>query len=335
MKTWIVILLMIALSSTVQPAKILSLPDIYLCPEILCVDGSEIIFNYDLTFHVYGLNPFRLKTKFGREGEGPGEFKNLIHLSVKPNYFLVYSLGKISFFSRQGQLMRELKVPGGVHLVPAGNGYVGYAMEPSDRIIHISVNLYSDDGKKQISLLKIKHFFQLHKPMDLIRLASARPQRAHYQVYNDRIFIAGESNIIQIFNFKGRLDNSIHLEYPKLDVEAVNRDEILEILHKRFKSDRVKQLIKNNGFYPKKFPGRRFVINKGRIYIPTYRRRGDQTQFVIMDLKGKLLKKIFLPFSEISILTPYTYTIYDHQLFQFVENEELEHMEIHIHDIPD
>jgi hypothetical protein len=331
----VIMLLIFLVTSTVQPAEVLSLPDIYLCPEILCVDGPEIIFNYNLTFYVYGLNPFRLKTKFGREGEGPGEFKSIILLSTQPKHFLVYSLGKMSVFSRPGHLIREFKVPLGRHLVPAGNSYIGYAMEPSDRIIHISVNLYGSDGKKRMSLLKIKHFFQLNNSMDLIRLASAQAQRAHYQVYEKRIFVQGENNTIHVFNFKGRLDYIIHLEYPKLVVDAAKQDEILEILHRRFKSDRVRQLIKINGFFPKNFPARRFVIDGGQIYIPTFRRKGEQTQFVILDLKGKILKKVFLPFSEFSILTPYTYTIYNQKLYQFVENEELEHMEIHIHKIPD
>jgi hypothetical protein len=335
MKTMAIILFLFMVTSAFQAAEVLLLPDVYVCPEILRVDGSEVVFNYGFTFYVYKSHPFRLKTKFGREGEGPGEFKSLIHLNVRPRHFLVYSLGKISFFSRQGDLIRELKVPGGRHLVPAGEGYVGYAMEPSDRIIQISVNLYCSDGKKRSSLLKKKHFFQLNKPMDLIRLASALPQRAHYRVYGERIFVEGENNSIQVFNFQGQPDYIIKPEYPKLETDTSRRDEILNILHRRFKSDRVRQLIKDNGFFPKFFPARRFVIDNGRIYIPTFRRQRGMTQFVIMDLKGKILKKIFLPFSNISFLTPYTYTIHNRKLYQFVENGELEHMEIHIHNIPD
>ena len=291
MKSKVFFLFLIALTSFLLSDQVLSLPEIFLCPEILRIDGSEVIFNYDLTFYVYGLNPFRLKTKFGREGEGPGEFKSLIQLSVLPQYILIYSLGKISFFSREGLLIREFKVPGGRYMVPAGDGYIGYSMEPSDRLIRISVNLYDSKGLKEKSLLKRIHFFQLNRPMDLIRLAASLPQRIHYQVYDDRIFVEGEDDTIQVFDFKGNLNYIIQLDYPKRVVNATDREEILGILHSRFKSDRVRQLIKDNGFFPENFPARRFVIDSGRIYIPTFRRHSNQTQFVILDLKGKKLNK--------------------------------------------
>lgn len=335
MKTRIAILFLFVVTSPFNATEVLSLPDVYVCPEILRVDGTDVIFNYNLTFYVYELHPFGLKAKFGREGEGPGEFKNLIHLSVRSQQLLVYSLGKISFFSRQGCLINELKLPGGRHLEPAGEGYIGYAMEPSERLINISVNLYNSNGKKLKSVLKRTHFFQLNRPMDLIRLASGRPQRAHYQVYGNRLFIEGEQDTIHVFDVKGRLEFIIKLKYPRMLVGTSHRREILDILHRRFKSDRVRQLIKNNGFFPEYFPVRRFVIDEERIYIPTFRRQQDQTQLIILNLKGKIIKKKFLPFSDLNLLVPYTYTIYQGKLYQFVENEESEHLEIHIHDIPE
>ena len=316
-------------------SQVIPLPEVYLCPEILRVDRGEVIFNYSLTFYVHRLHPFEQRAAFGREGEGPGEFKNLIHLSIRHPHFLVYTIGKISFFTRQGRLVRELKLAGGRHLEPAGDGYVGYAMETAGRVLRISVNLYGSDGAKQAILLKKKHFFQLTRQMDLIQLALGRPQRAHYQVHNGNIFVAGEDDTIHVFDFEGRTRSILKLAYTKRSVGPKEKEKVLELLHSRFKSDRVRQLIRDNGYFPAHFPARRFVIDADRIYIPTFHRRGGTTRFVVMDLTGRILTTIDLPFSDLSYLTPSTYTIHQGKLYQFVDNEDLEHFEIHIRDIPE
>ena len=38
-----------------------------------------------------------------------------------------------------------------------------------------------------------------------------------------------------------------------------------------------------------------FLIEQDRIYIQTYTRVGRKTKYIILDLKGKLLKEVFLP----------------------------------------
>jgi len=316
-------------------AEVLPLPEVYVCPEILEVDGELLVHNYSFSFYVYGLKPFRLKAKFGGEGEGPGEFKNLIHLSVRPPEFVIYTVGKLATFSLDGKLLKEVKVPRGRHLVPAGENYVGYSMGNRDRFITVDVNLYRADAGQATSLVRNRHYFQINRPLDLVRFALGRVQRAHYRVTRDRIFVQGDDDTIHVFDLSGRKRYDISLNYDKRKVEDADKAEIHDMLNLRFKSDRMRQLIRENGFFPDRFPAGRFLIDGERIYVPTFQRQGNETRFVVLDLQGTILKSIHLPLSYLSAYIPFTFTIHGHRLYRFVENEDEEHLEIHVHDIPD
>jgi hypothetical protein len=72
-----------------------------------------------------------------------------------------------------------------------------------------------------------------------------------------------------------------------------------------------------------------------KIYIQTYKRSkpGERTEFLILDLKGGMLKRVMLPIKYTSYFTPYFYGIKNEKLYQIVENEEEEEYQLHIIDI--
>jgi hypothetical protein len=79
--------------------------------------------------------------------------------------------------------------------------------------------------------------------------------------------------------------------------------------------------------FPEYFPAFEWVtVNKGKIYVQTYKRKNNKTQFIIMDLKGKILKEIYLP-----VPGHYDRTVYNNKLYTLAE--EKEKWELHIYEM--
>ena len=72
------------------------------------------------------------------------------------------------------------------------------------------------------------------------------------------------------------------------------------------------------------------VINNEKLYVRTYKKSGEKTEFFILDSKGKLLEKVFIPIYERNRRNYYSYSICDGKVYQLIENEDTEEWELHI-----
>jgi hypothetical protein len=81
----------------------------------IAVDGESAVYvleSQDRQIRVYDQNGLRIRT-FGREGAGPGEFKNPTLIGFRHDTLAVgdASLGRITLFDRNGQVLETLSVP--------------------------------------------------------------------------------------------------------------------------------------------------------------------------------------------------------------------------------
>ncbi len=111
-KTNLVILLLL-LANLVFATKIVPLPEI-IKPDLIKVDGDDMVIAEKASISIYSLKNFKLIKKFGKEGEGPQEFKLImgffgLNISIHPEYIIINSVGKISYFTRKGEFIKEKK----------------------------------------------------------------------------------------------------------------------------------------------------------------------------------------------------------------------------------
>jgi hypothetical protein len=67
------------------------------------------------------------------------------------------------------------------------------------------------------------------------------------------------------------------------------------------------------------------------MYVATYNHRGTEVEFLVFDLKGKFLEKVFIDIKgEAPLNVPYLYTIFNGKKYQLIENVEEEEWEMHI-----
>jgi hypothetical protein len=149
-----------------------------------------------------------------------------------------------------------------------------------------------------------------------------------YDITTGKIFVFDSQKgfYINVFDENG---HNLYTINKDKEIEKIKvPDEYKDKRTKEFKQDQFwRELQKPELIFPKYFPSFHWAaVNKGKIYVHTYKTRNNKTQFIVLDLKGKILKEIYLPFPDHS-----RQTIYDNKLYKLVENEEEETWELHVY----
>jgi hypothetical protein len=105
----VLVLMSMLFTNPVLAVKIVPLPQLQK-PNTLAVDDNQIYIADGTSLYIYSLKDFSLKKKFGRDGEGPQEFKRKIYLiNIQHDYIVINSLGKVSYFAKNGKFIKEMK----------------------------------------------------------------------------------------------------------------------------------------------------------------------------------------------------------------------------------
>ena len=143
MKKLVLIVLLIILSVFLFGEKIVPLPELQK-PENIIIDQGQILMTEFPNVYVYSLEDFKLIVKFGKKGEGPQEFFNYVRIQLdpkQPEYIIVGSHMKMSYFTREGKFVKEARSKGdsGASVYkPLGDKYVsyGFAAERETRTLY-------------------------------------------------------------------------------------------------------------------------------------------------------------------------------------------------------
>jgi len=308
-------------------------------PEAILVYEDELFINEGPSIFIYSLKDYQLKKKFGKQGEGPREFKlsslgiegHKISFRIFPDSIFVSSEKKISYFSREGEFIKEKRIydPQVIDLTPLGEGFVGRNYKPIETIPYFTFDLYNKEGKKIKEICK--HPIPHYKKENLVlwHLVSKLPE---FKTNGERIFVAGGGDfVIDVYNSKGENVQSIKQTYKKREITEAERMEILDAWREypfiKRKWDIFKNMIKVPGYFP---AFRTFSVADKRIYVQTCNTKKEKTKFVIFDLDGKFIKQVFLPFRYRNIVKHFPYAIDKNILYQLVENEDIDAWELHV-----
>jgi hypothetical protein len=323
------LILLLLLVTFVLAGKIVPMPDI-IKADIIKVDGHDLVIAEGAAISIYSLKDFKLIKKFGKEGEGPQEFKTFmgfgLTVDIYPESILVNSIDKISYFTRKGEFIKEKKIPAGTSVTSFQGKFVGNAIQFDQKTgPKMAFNLYNSNGEKikeicshPLPILKGKG------TVTLLDLISQIPPR--YQTSADRIFIGGKQQLeIDIYDSEGNFVKSIKRDYEKQELTGDDKKKFLEIykIHPIYKNfwESLEKVIKVPDYFP---DYKTFLVSNQRIYVQTFKKKDGKTGFLIFDLDGKYLKTTFLPLVYQDIMTPYLFTIDGGKLYQLAENEDEE-----------
>ncbi|MCP5106451.1 MAG: hypothetical protein GY950_23910 [bacterium] len=306
-------------------------------PSGISVDAAQIYISDETTVYIYSLTDFSLKTKFGKKGEGPREF--LVHSSfgvgVIPqkdtDVLVVNSLGKVSYFTKQGKFIKGLKTGSSAAFSPLGDNFTGTNEIAEGKDTFHTLNIYDRKFKKVREIIRWLHPIQESK-MEILLV----PLYTQAHIYNDKIFVArGSGFIIDVFNGEGEKLYSLEHPYEKRKVTEAYKKTTLDF----FKTDprwrNNFELIKSMARFPGYFHAiRYFQVNDGGIYVQTYGEKEGKSEFYIFDIKGKFIKKVYVPFlDDMGINIVPRHTISGGKFYQLAANDETEEWELHVHEM--
>jgi len=301
-------------------------------PASITIDQNQIIIGDGATICIYSLKDFKIQKKFGKAGEGPEEFKThpnvrggSVGISVHPDYILVSSLDKVSYFGRDGTFKNEMKLRATFgQYWPLGEKIVGSSIKQDKKADYFVINFYNSSFEK-IKEVYETPFFIHSKKINAVNLLKT----PLIYVYQNRIFINNIEGTIFVFDKNGNKLSAIKHDYPKVKVTDQIRKRFDDFFQHdyRFKArySQLKQMLEFPDYFP---PLRSYYVADEKIYVVTYKEFDNKKELFILDLNGKFLKKVSVPLHDMSVLELYPYTIHEGKIYQLIENFEKQDWEL-------
>jgi hypothetical protein len=273
-------------------------------PDGFQVSGGEVFILEGAVVHVFDLGSLKVLRRFGREGQGPGEVEITPWLAntlrVSAERAVIDSASKLVMYSRDGRLIgEEVRRPQFTQVIPWGENYavrLRAAGGEDDQTQYATIQFL--DGKTDgLRELYRQPFAGQRELLDMI------PDSIHVQVYGDDLYVekGGEGFAIDVYGPSGSKIREIRLDRERERVTRADRllyerllkaDPMMNIQEENWERFKTRTRLR----YPKYYPAiRDFVISDDRIYVQTFRAEDQETEYLILDLEGSLLGKVFLP----------------------------------------
>jgi len=305
MKKYVFLVLTLLTVTNLSAQKTTVLPDLQ-NPHQIAVDGNDLyIFDEaEYSLHVYTVSPFGLKLEFGRKGDGPYDFKYLPYVYLQPETLTCTDFTKIIWYSKKGEVLKAMEF----------SALKDFDLNSEMLLIPVKENFLRitadhDQMKRSVYLLdpKFKTIKFLYEGLFVWQTGSATDVRTDTVSSGGLVFIADTQKfLITIFDDKGNLVRTID---KSKDVEEV--------------------------------PGRarlhQYCVSDGKIYATTYKKKDDKTEMLVLDLEGRILRRLYLPFASIrpkrGVVRYDLFTVSQDKLYELVQNKETGKWELLITDL--
>jgi len=347
MKKYILTLFMLLITTFTFAIKIGDMPKVQK-PYLFHVDGDDLILvERDLfSVNVYSLKTLKLKNKFGGRGEGPGEFKIRPFISeITPNHIMGCGWSKVVWFSRDGKILKE-KLHGYEllnYLEPIKENYAALSrfFDRSTGDAGWTVVLLDSQFKKIKDVIKLENVMRIEFTWqdrstlkhDLIRNVV---EKVHY---DDKIFLANSIKgfYFDVFDYQGNHLYSIDKndQVKKIKVDNAYKERLKNFIKTHNKRYYDNYLPQNFRFFEYLPAFKTFRISDNKIFVFTHREKDGLRELIVLDLKGKILFRDFLPIKAVHmhVVAADTITINNGVLYELVDNQKTEMWELHKTDL--
>jgi hypothetical protein len=316
-------------SSAAHAKKLAALPDL-LEPLRLTIDTDRFYVTEDTSVYIYSMKDFKLVKKFGKSGEGPQEFNGNVPIQVVPRAddLMINSFGKISFYSKDGIYQRELKASSiSIFFRPLGKQFVGYGFIQDDKSAYITINFFDASLKMGNEIYRKKRF--ILQSRDINPIATSRGPL--FYISGNKIFVDGEDGVILCFDNTGKKVLSIDPKIEKRKVTEEDKERYRNFYKNNPRTREAYENLKHRIKFPDCFPPIQFyLVMDNTIYIVTYKKEGENSECIVFDTQGKLLKRTMIPLLYGTAIDPYPTDIKNGKLYQLIENGDEGEWELHV-----
>ncbi len=293
-------------------------------PENMTVDKDNLYLSSGIHVTIFSLKDLKVVKMFGKKGEGPGEFfpssrdRGMI-LEARSDNLIVISRRKISYFSKNGQFIKEIKVKTGFAHLPVAENFVATSTKQIEKMVFRTVNIYDKDFNVIKNIHRKKYFYQQGKSINPVTV------RAPFVCsHKGMVFTEDGKGNINIFDKNGKQTGATDLKITRAKVTEQDQQEYILYYktHPVYKGryEALKHLIKFPVFYPHiKY----FDVANGNIYIFSHVKKAGKSELYICDLKGKFVKKVYLDMPELDPQNIFPIIkVRNNKIYQIIENEE-------------
>lgn len=302
-------------------------------PDYISIGNGYIYIQEKTSIYIYDLKDFKFVKKFGKEGEGPREFKINPYGGPMVTYpfenkLVISSMAKVSIFTREGEFIKEYKVDPFEGYTPFGKNYVCFGTgQDKDKRTVLTLYLTDAQFKKQKILYQsdftVGQSFEFNFP-----LTTFDPD-----IYREKIYIAAgkEGFCIDVFDKEGKKLYRIKKEHQPIKVRDDHEKKTREWFERSATWRQIYPMFKDRFSFKKYYPAiYQMHVNDDHIYVLTNKIKGINRECVVMDLKGNEKKRLFLPAPELfgmEFLPEFTF--HNGSFYILLENEDEEVIELH------
>jgi len=325
----LILMSLIFLSTGFTFGKVIATLNEVMNPEFIVLDNERLYVAEKTSVLIYSLKDFKLLKKFGKKGEGPKEFIGRVGRIVPvKDYILVNSLGKMSFYSKDGDYLKEKKTGNrNSNFSPLNSGFLGLSITTINKKIYSTICMFDKNLKKGKILFKT--LFGAGGKIDLFGAVRS----SLFYVYKNKIYALNENGEVNIFDELGEKLKTISFSKEKLKFTKADEKEVRKLLKKEMpvgQYEALKNLLSFSEFYPEL---QRIMISNDTVYMISFKREQGKYETYIYDLKGKLIKKTLIKCKLKNGIQPYPFDIKNSKTYQLIENEETEDWELHVNNI--
>lgn len=303
-------------------------------PFQLVVEGPKMYISEGPVIYIYSLKDLQLQKKFGKAGEGPREFKlnpgvymGSVMLNLTPNYLLVNSVGRLSFFTKDGEYIKEMISPKTIFgaFQALGDKFVGNGRTvEQEKKPYRTVEIYNSTLDESKEFYRYNLFYSIK--LQYVNILEA--YGPFYNVCDNKIFIEKEKDSVSVFDKKGKFLYSIDINkgYKKPGFTGEDKKLFMDFIDKEPGFKRLSQFISKKAIkFPGYYPGIRFYnVDDKKVYVIRWKEKNGKSDIWVFDLKGNFIKRAWVKFFEKNPIIPNAYSIHKGKLYQLVENEDTE-----------
>ena len=305
-----------------NPKKIATFSEIGKAYRLL-INKKHVFINDNNFLYAYSLDTFKLIKKLNKIGEGPGEFKNSPLVVFSNDKIILQSLGKIAILDKSFNYIQEIRTFVMGQAVPIGKNFIIEGFVSNIKEYKPSYIMVDKKFKKIKDIIFISKEYVDNKHVLFLFT------QHHTRVWRNKLFISQpyKGIYIDVFDKNGNYLYNIDKKVKKIKVEKkhiqLREDELLSIMGKKFGLyKRAKMKEKNMQKYVPDMND--FWVIGDSIYVKTHDIKNETEKYIIMDLKGNIVKIVFLP-----IVIMDMFTFHDDKFYYLKDNGKNESWDLY------
>jgi hypothetical protein len=263
-------------------------------PETIVLNDDYMAVVDGTSIKLFDGSTFQFIRTIGRDGQGPGEFQDFASPQLLPDHILISSTNKVSHFSYDGELIKEIK-----HDLVAStvleikDKYVAFiVIRPEDQSgdFQLAYNLYDSNMRKVRELHRGEWILKKNRRRGFFEIF-------FYDTCQDKIVMAHRQGfVIEILDAEGNVLHTIEPEFQPIPFTNTDKERVITYWRedRGYNREQVEWLEKRTDFpdhYPPLLTGR---VDGGKIYAVTYRQEEGRRECLVYDLNGRYIKRTWL-----------------------------------------